>query len=438
MKSVLSSKTIIVSLAFAVSLSGLSTSVFAGTTASSASTSSSSSMTDQTNLEISRTLNYYQNQGVVTNGDVAFGLNALGEDVNSGPYSTDQDQFINHISASPTNLGTWAKSILSILSAGQDPKNFNGKDYVNGLLQSTFSDTYSAIYGLIALNTVGAAASSDPAITGKRDDLINYLITQNRFGDGWASWDGKNLDIDTTAAALIALAPYKDKTVASQSIGTVIDKAVQTLSQNQQDDGGFSSTYSGNNCSSLSIVIQALTALGLDPTGADFTKSKGSALSKFLSFQIDNGVFHNALSDTGDDQFATPEALQTLAALKQFQTNGTSQVFQNITYKSQQNNYKFSITKATLARSNGLKATVTVSPINGGQTGNEVVLFELMDGQTPKGMIAIQEDITEPKQVTAYFNENSSTEKIKAFVTDTLPNDPTVLGNPIAAPYIIK
>jgi hypothetical protein len=481
MKVTLRNKTIIASLALAISLSGLTPAVFADETSTTATQSNlpdstttttatqttntldSSTPTNsqtvtaqnltnvavtqnltmttqtQTGQEISKIISYYKGQGVVTNEWAAFGLNALGEDINQSPYSADQDKFINHITSSPTSMGAWAKSIFAILSAGENPKNFNGKDYVASMLSSKLDWVNNACYGLMALDATEGANNADPTIAAKRSELINFILTNNRLQDkGW-SWDNQNLDPDLTALALIALAPHKDETVSNLSINTVINQAVSALSAIQQDDGGFSS-WGVNNCSSLAEVIQALTALGIDPEGTDFTKSGGNAVSKFLSFQMENGEFHNDMTDSGDGAFATPGGLEALASLKQYFEIGKSDIYLNVSYHHSQSgtNTLFSISDASIDRTQGLKATVTISPTNGGHAGNEVVLFELMDGQTPKGIVAVEKDITASEKVTAYFNQNSSTAKIKVFVLDTFPSDPTVIGNILAEPYTLQ
>jgi hypothetical protein len=394
--------------------------------------------TAQVDQAITKLVSFYQGQGIVKNVDVGFGLNALGEDLNISPYSTNQDQFINYIAANPTSTGSWVKSILAILSAGKDPKNFNGKNYVDGLLKSSQMDTYSASYGLIALTTLGAATSSDTALTSKRDAFITSILTTNRLGDGWADYLGTSLDIDTTAMALIALAPYKDQA----NVASVITPAVDLLSQHQENDGGFLSPWSGNNSASLAVVIQAITALGVDPQGAKFTKGAGNAVSKLLSFQMEDGTFRSQSTDTAaDTDFATPQSFQALAALKQFNQKGSSDLFRTIVYHSsvdQQSSPSFTITNTNMDRSNGITATVTITPTNVIHNGNEVVVFELMDGQTPKGITAIQKDITSPETVSAYFNQVSSTATVKVFVVDTLPNNSAVMGNSLALPCTLQ
>jgi len=54
----------------------------------------------------------------------------------------------------------------------------------------------------------------------------------------------------------------------------------------------------------------------------------------------------------------------------------------------------------------GIKATASISlnPEAETHSGTEVVVFQLMNGDTPVGIIALEKDITETEQMTAFFN----------------------------------
>ncbi|HHV98461.1 MAG TPA: hypothetical protein GXX36_02610 [Clostridiaceae bacterium] len=59
-----------------------------------------------------------------------------------------------------------------------------------------------------------------------------------------------------------------------------------------------------------------------------------------------------------------------------------------------------------LVKEGGIKATASISlnPEAETHTGTEVVVFQLMNGDTPAGIIALEKDITQTEQMTAFFN----------------------------------
>lgn len=71
----------------------------------------------------------------------------------------------------------------------------------------------------------------------------------------------------------------------------------------------------------------------------------------------------------------------------------------------------------------GIKATVNVVPTEDVPThdGKEVVLFQLMKGNTPMSIVAMERDITSEEEFTAYFNVDSEDDSylVNVFVLDS-------------------
>jgi len=59
-----------------------------------------------------------------------------------------------------------------------------------------------------------------------------------------------------------------------------------------------------------------------------------------------------------------------------------------------------------LVREGGIQATASISLNPGADVhpGTETVVFQLMDGDTPVSIVALEKDITTTEQMTAYFN----------------------------------
>lgn len=89
-----------------------------------------------------------------------------------------------------------------------------------------------------------------------------------------------------------------------------------------------------------------------------------------------------------------------------------------------------------LIRVGGIQATVNVVPSESTYSDPVVVLFELMEGTTPRGLVAIKQNVNSSKEITAYFNVNplNPSYKVRVFVLDQWNSDtniPTSLAEAI-------
>lgn len=207
----------------------------------------------------------------------------------------------------------YSRTILALTAIGKDPTNVGGYDLLAKLADMddvTFQGLNGAIFALIALDSnkydVPAAADGGKQVT--RDGLVAYILDQQLSDGGWAL-SGDSADPDMTAMALQALAAYRTGDKAVQS---AVDKALKTLSDMQQADGGYSS-WGTLNSESCAQVIIALTALGIDPAkDSRFAKNGLTVLDALLSFAADGGFRHTADGERND--MATEQALCALTA----------------------------------------------------------------------------------------------------------------------------
>ncbi len=375
---------------------------------------------------IDKLLAYYREQTVPASDWEAFGLNAIGEDIHLTPYVGANGQSYAHtlLQANPSSVTDIARTILGILSAGYNPADFNGKNYIHELGQKDIHVVNGAIFELIALDAAGVEPDFQSQYT--KDELIQYILTHDRFGKGWNfNQDAERPDPDLTSMALIALAPYKDRA----DVSPVISQAVEALAELQQEDGGYRESVTNRlNSQSVAQVIQAFTALGIDPQGPAFTKTNGqNPVTNLLSYQLADGAFGNVEEDGHSNAMATEQALNALAALRQYEQSGKSTLFQNITYAGGTapdlgvQTKPFSITTTPLKMEGGLlNASATVTPVEGGHAGTEYVVFQLTKDNQPQSIVAIKKDITAPEEVTAYFNVQQGSFKVKVFLLDSL------------------
>ncbi|WP_052947325.1 phosphodiester glycosidase family protein [Aneurinibacillus tyrosinisolvens] len=98
----------------------------------------------------------------------------------------------------------------------------------------------------------------------------------------------------------------------------------------------------------------------------------------------------------------------------------------------------FSITNGLLNTERDMKATVTITPSAARHEGTEVVVFQLMKGTVPAGLIAHEMDIQQAKQVSALFNVKGEGYTVRVYVVDKYGNDLDNIGISLAEPAVLK
>lgn len=212
-----------------------------------------------------------------------------------------------------------ARVILALTAIGKDVTNVGGHNLLAGLDEMSYV-TYQGINGpiwtLIALDSHDYAPQGDVT----REKLIDAILGAQLPDGGWDMM-GKAADTDITAMAIQALAPYYD---TNDAVKAAVDKALDALSAMQNDDGTFSTAFSGKTSESTVQVIVALTALGINPaTDSRFIKNGVNAVDGLCSFYVDGGGFRHIAS--GDlDGMATEQSYYALAAYYRLLAGQTS------------------------------------------------------------------------------------------------------------------
>ena len=216
-----------------------------------------------------------------------------------------------------------SRTILGLTAAGYNAANVAGVDLTAGLTDMAYlraQGTNGPIWALIALDCHGydipQCADGEEQVT--REGLVAGILSYQCSDGGWALM-GDESDVDLTAMALTALAPYKD----DAEVKAAVDAALTYLSDAQQDDGGFMS-WGAANSESCAQVIVALTALGIDPAAdARFTKAGGTAIDALCAFACEGGGFRHSDEQTGPDGMATEQGFYALTAYDRFRQGQT-------------------------------------------------------------------------------------------------------------------
>lgn len=207
---------------------------------------------------------------------------------------------------------------LALTAIGKDPANVGGKNLLTALqdkdimkvTDTSKTDINGLVMGLLALNSRNYTSDTSWLVQA-------VLAQQNEDGSWSASADTKSVgDVDMTAMALQALAPYY-KDGGNETVNTAVNKALQWLSDKYKGTGYTSAE-------SCAQVVIALSALNLDAnTDARFTKTvEGKTLSvlgNLLQYRVaENGGFKHQFADKAVNEMATEQALCAMAAYARF------------------------------------------------------------------------------------------------------------------------
>ena len=206
---------------------------------------------------------------------------------------------------------------LALTAIGKDPANVGGENLLKALqnkdimqvTDTSNTDINGLVMGLLALNSRNYTSDTSWLVQA-------VLAQQNEDGSWRASADTKPVgDVDMTAMALQALAPYY-KDGGNETVNPAVEKALNWLS------GKYRSGYDSSE--SCAQVVIALSALNLDAnTDARFTKTvEGKTLSvlgNLLQYRVaENGGFKHQFADKAVNEMATEQALCAMAAYARF------------------------------------------------------------------------------------------------------------------------
>lgn len=279
-------------------------------------------------------LRQWKSRAGTTQGDwFAFGYGRSGRTQECQEYLEALEQYVTgcyqaHDYGLSRNKPTeWHRILLTVLACGGDPLAF-GRDAsgqpVNLLAEGVYNcrigtpwkqGVNGAAFALLSLDsrkyTVPAGASYD------REDILNYLIGKERPEGGFAL-GGTALDVDVTAMALQALAPY-EKT--DRRVAQVIARGLDALGAAQQPQGDFRENISSaDSAESTAQVLVTLCTLGIDPLqDSRFISSQGKTVLDGLErYYLTGGGFRHQLSENTADVLATQQGIYALTAYIRF------------------------------------------------------------------------------------------------------------------------
>ncbi len=225
----------------------------------------------------------------------------------------------------------YSRLITALTSIGKNPSDVGGFNLLMPLgdcEKITWQGINGPVWALIALDSGGyeIPLNENAKVQATRDLYLDRIL-QFQMSDGGFSLSYNpqkpNTDItpepDITAMVLIALAKYRER----EEVKTCIEKALNSLSAMQNENGGFE-VYGVETSESASQVITALCELAIDINDERFVKNSKSVIDNLLTFYCENGGFKHTHKDVKESLMSTEQALYSLAALKRFENKENS------------------------------------------------------------------------------------------------------------------
>lgn len=211
----------------------------------------------------------------------------------------------------------YARAALAAAALGEDAGNIDGYDLLTPLTdleQVTQQGINGAAFALLALDT---AKNQNRVLETAKAELRDWLLEQELPAGGFALEREENAqaDIDVTAMAVQALAPYQEE----EQTADVIERAVIVLAEAQKADGTYES-WGETSCETVAQVWIALSALEIDgQEDSRFVKADKGLFDILMTFSDGKGGFSH-LRDGENDAMATDQALCALDAYQRYRS----------------------------------------------------------------------------------------------------------------------
>ena len=226
----------------------------------------------------------------------------------------------------------YSRVVLALGAIGVNPTDVNGYDLLYPLAdfnQVNWQGINGTIYALIALDSknyeipkLTEADLKKGLVQTTREKLTAHIL-QNQLKDGGWALSGTESDADMTAMAIQALASYYH---SDRGVKTAVDRALLTLHEMQNEQGGFGNRETENLESAAQTVI-AFSALDVNLLSDEtFVKNGNSVLDYLMTYQLEEGSFKHTQKDSVADAMSTDQGALALVAYERA-VNGKSSLF---------------------------------------------------------------------------------------------------------------
>ena len=204
---------------------------------------------------------------------------------------------------------------LTMLALGGNPTDIEDKgNAINLVADGTWnfsggSPGMQGANGLVyALLLLDSGQYGDAEV---RAQYVSELLTYQKDSGAFCIDNSLDGDVDMTAMALQALAPYREET-KEPDVKTAVDSAYSWLS---------AQSAVGESAESSAQTILALCALGENPMDSSFFDENGQTLVQMLNtYRMKNGMYKHESDDEKENIMATYQSLLALEAIQKLET----------------------------------------------------------------------------------------------------------------------
>lgn len=245
--------------------------------------------------------NYFQNLSAFQSVDEIIASESVG-------VETDQKVIPEELLATDTASNV-AKTIIVLTLHGDDPRNYQGINYVemlencvqsNGAFDKQNNSTYAnyQVYGVYALYIVNSTKLELAA-----DYLASLIDQDGAFGSSY----GPSLDVTGWVIESLTL-------VNQQKYQTTIDSAMTYIQSLRDGQAGYKDSFSGVNANTQACVLAGLLTYDSEGVKAGkYNQNDCNPYDVLLSFQNNDGSFWSSYIGEGQcDSYATMQAVQTV------------------------------------------------------------------------------------------------------------------------------
>lgn len=218
----------------------------------------------------------------------------------------------------------YSRVIVALSAIGKDARDVAGYDLTKPLgdyEKTIWQGLNGPIWALIALDSASypMPKNLEAETQATRQMYIDRILECQLPDGGWSLFGGTEsetasdgtADPDITGMALQALAKYQDQPAVAQAT----QEALACMSEQQSDDGGFSSWGTANAESCVQMIV-ALCELGIDLDDPRFVKNGNTMLDNLMTFYRKGEGFLHTQSGSGSNQMATEQGFYGLVAVQ--------------------------------------------------------------------------------------------------------------------------